>query len=139
MYKLLLYNQDSFMNLHRIIIIDDRLMVMIILIKRLSRAPNAAGPEAVLTALTRFPVGSAAVTLDRYSADIALTEIGNFSRPCRLALPLKSDTDFLFSSTTETVKRVACFCCSDRTALSFVFRKKQTNKKQRSNQAGSWC
>lgn len=51
--------------------------------------------------MKRFPAGSAAATFDRYSADKALTEIEDISRPWRAELSLKSASDLLLSSVTQ--------------------------------------
>lgn len=61
-------------------------------------ANGAEEQKQVHTGFKRFPVGSAAATLDRYSAEMALTEIGNVSRPYSAELSLKSAIDFLLSS-----------------------------------------
>lgn len=61
--------------------------------------------KQVQTGFKRFPVGSAAATLDRYSSEMALTEIGNFSRPYRAELSLKSATDFRLSSVVQQRQR----------------------------------
>lgn len=62
---------------------------------------GAEEQKQVQTGFKRFPVGSAAATFDRYNAEMALTEIGNFSRPYRAELSRKSAIDSRLSSVVQ--------------------------------------